>query len=82
MSLIKTMNLINKKNRFLPIHPQIVFRLLHNLLHILFPGNRRIQLPKICTRRVGNHSGEGRLPRPRWAVKDDGAQLVRLNGTI
>ena len=82
LAFIEPVNLINKQNRFFPIHPLGVFGLRHHFLHVLFPGNCGIDLGKLRARRIGNNLCQCRFPRSRRPVKNDGADLIRLDRPV
>ena len=82
LALIEPVNLIYKKNSLLAVHPQGIFCLLHNLLHILLSRNRCIQLLESGACRTCYDFGQRRLACPRWAVKYNRAQLIRLDSPV
>ena len=76
LAFIKAVNLVDEQNCLLPVHAEVLLRLLHDCLHILFPGDGRIDLGEFGLRRVGDDAGECRLSRARRSVKNERAQLV------
>ena len=82
LSLVETVDLIDKQDGLLLIHPQQFFCLLNDLLHVLLARGCGIDLLKFGTGRVGDDLCQGGLARPRRPVKNDGAQLVRPDRPI
>ena len=76
------MYLVNEQDRSLSIHPLQILRLCNDLLHVLFPGNRRINLGKLRTCRIRYDLCQRRFPGTGRSVKDDRADLVRPDGAV
>ena len=82
LSLIEAVDLINKQNRFLSVHTKQILRLVHRLFHIFFSRRCRIELPEFRTGRIGDHFCQRCLPCARRSVKNNGAQLIRLDRPV
>ena len=82
LTFIEAMDLVHEHDGPLAVHAQVFFRLRHHGLHVLLPRHRGVDLGKGRAGGVRDHLGQCGLPGPGRPVKDDGAQLVRLNGTI
>ena len=82
LSLVETVNLVHEQDGFLPIHAHVVLGRMHHFLHVFFSGHRGVDLPEIGAGGVGDHLGQRGFSRARRSVKDNGAQLVRLDGPV
>ena len=76
------MNLVDKQDRALSVHPQCILGILHDLFHIFFPRHRRVELLKTRARRVGNHARQRRFARSGRSVKNQRSELIRLDRPV
>ena len=82
LPLIEAVDLVNEQDRLLSVHAQQILRLVHRFFHIFFPRRRRIELPEFRTGRIGDHFCQRCLPCARRSVKNNGAQLIRLDRPV
>ena len=76
------MDFIDEKDRFFPIHAHGILRPGHDLLHILFPSDSCINLGELRTCGIGDHLCQRGFPCSGRAVKNDGADFIRLDRAI
>ena len=82
LSFIKTVDLVNEQNCTLPVHSLQFLRLCHHFFHILFARHCGINLLKFSTGSIGNDFRQRRFAGTGRSIENDGADLVRLDGTI
>ena len=76
------MDLVNKKNRLLSIHTQIVLGFFYHLFHVLFSRYGSVDLPEPGAGGIGDHFRQGSLSCSRRAVKNNAAQFVRFDSPV
>ena len=76
------MNFIDKQNGPFSVHSLQIFGLLNYLFHILLTGYGCIDLGKFCLRGIRNHLRKGGFSGAWRSVKNEGTQLVCLDGTV
>ena len=76
------MDLVDEQDRLFPVHAPVLLGLLHHRFHVVFPGYRGVDLPEIRTGGVGDDLGQRGFAGARRAVKNHGADLVRLDRPV
>ena len=79
---LKGMNLIYKKNGLLLIHAQRLFRFLYHFFHIFLACYGGIDLGKVCASSIGDDFSQGGLSGSWRTVKNNGSQLICLDGSV
>ena len=82
LPFIEAVNLVNKQNRLFAVHTAVFLRFRDHFFHIFFSGRSRIDLQKFRFCRCRDHFRKCRLSGSRRAIQQDGAQLIRLDGTV
>ncbi len=80
MTLIPSMDLIDKEDRLSAVHVAISFGLIDSFTYISYPRKYRIEGYKMTLGCVGNDTSEGCFASSRWTRKNNGTKLVFLDG--
>ena len=81
LSLVKTMDLIDKQNGTATIHALQFLGMLHDLFHVLFAGDRGIDLGKFALGGAGDDLSQGGLARAGRAIEDHIGDATRIAKT-
>ena len=76
------MNLIDKQDRLLAIHAQLVLSFFYGFFHILFSGGGGIQLGKVGTGGISDNFSQSSFSCSGRTVKDQRTEFVRFDGTV
>ncbi|MEI2776444.1 MAG: hypothetical protein V9G19_10830 [Tetrasphaera sp.] len=80
LRLVKAMYLVDKEDGALAVEAGAFLRLGHGLANLLDAGEHRVERDEVGAGGVGDDPRQCRLARARWAIEDQAAQLVGLDG--
>ncbi len=80
LRFIKAVHFIDKENGALLHRFLALAGIADSLADICHSGEDGIDRDKMAPRGIRNHHGQGRFPRPRWAIENERRELVGFNG--
>ena len=82
LSFVETMDLIDKKDRFLSIHTKFILSLLHYSFHVFLACYRCVDLCKIRACSIGDDFCQCSLSCSRRAVKNNRGKFIGLDSAV